>query len=172
MHFLCNLIMDLTITLAISTQLTAEIDYLTLEYLPHAGFSDKTGLILFIFLIFSFFMFTKPNKKLNEDILTGVYLCPVILLALFGTQDNQLKEMLGSVNGQMFFNGFLNSYSIINVLIIIFSILMVGIFFYELFKLNNLKKAIKKIILIFFRVCIRKNTNINCGHICSVISKL
>lgn len=69
--------------MVLSTNLTVEYDYFTYEQLPNYGMYDNTLSIVAIMFLFMFFVFAKPKKEINFNLIVGAYFVPVILLSLF-----------------------------------------------------------------------------------------
>lgn len=77
----------------ISTQLIANVDYLTMEPITQSVYTETNLYLIPIVLFFSFFMLTKPNKNVNEDIINGFHLYLFVSLILNGKNgDLFLKE--------------------------------------------------------------------------------
>lgn len=79
--------------MVLSTNLTVEYDYFTYEQLPNYGMYDNTLSIIAIIFLFMFFVFVKPKKEINSNLIVGAYFLPVILLSLFKIGISVPEEM-------------------------------------------------------------------------------
>lgn len=67
-----------------SIQLIASIDYLTMEAITPSIYTETNLYLIPIVLFFSFFIFTKSNKNVNEDLINGFHLYLLVGLILNG----------------------------------------------------------------------------------------
>lgn len=119
----------------INSQLIAGIDYSKMEPIINLENIEISLLLIPIILFFSFFIFTKNDKEVNEDIINGIHLC-------------------------LFLNIVFNIFSLISIA---FIIIMCLIYMLEFRKLSS-KEIIKKIsylilgfgIMILFIICANK----------------